>query len=78
MTTRGSGVSKYEWPPAEGLVALCRKHTLSGAARKLGVPRSTLREHLIREGYGPDDWTEPKQLAPDGLRELAELLKGDT
>lgn len=68
-------MSQYEWPEPEGLLALVRKHGFTESARRLGVARTTLRDHMVRVGYTAEDWTAPKPLAPEGLAEIAELLE---
>ena len=68
--------SKYDWPPTEGLVALCQEHGVTEAARRLGVNRSTLRDHLDAEGVAREDYARKRQgFSDEVLKEIAELCR---
>lgn len=71
-----AGTSKYDWPPIEGLVAFVRKHGLTEAAGKLGVPAPTLRSHFVKHGIRAEEYTAKRTLADDALREIREMLDG--
>lgn len=44
------GKSKYSWPSNEEIIKGIQTFGKTGYAKKLGVPRSTLADHLIRQG----------------------------
>jgi len=67
--------AKYDWPATDGLVALVKKHGIAGAARKLGVPRSSLSEYLVRENVPAEDRQQERQaMNADALEEIRELV----
>ena len=67
------GHHKYDWPPIDALVALVQKHGQTGASSLLGVPRTTLRDHLQQEGVSARQ--TPQSLNLDALKEVADLVK---
>ena len=68
-------MANYDWPPLDGLVAFVQEHGATNAARRLGVPITTLRSHLHSHGLTAEDYAPRKTLNADALKEIADLCR---